>query len=141
MTLMTCDPFSVIGSAVASYLGLGDGYGDGHGDWLGGGIPGFSAARSQPPYVVYSFQSGPDVYTWDGEEAQTEYQVKAVSNREYPTEATRVYARVHEVFQDAPLVTPSGVSLLRCRRTASVKYQDPKRFWHVGGIYRIDVIR
>ena len=141
MTLMTLDPFSVIGSAVASYLGSAMGTAMGTAMGSVAVYQDLAPQGSQPPYVVYSFQSGPDVYTWDGEEAQTEYQIKAVSNREYSTEATRVYARVHEVFQDAPLVTPSGVSLLRCRRTASVKYQDPKRFWHVGGIYRIDVIR
>jgi len=129
---MALDPFSVIGSAIAGYLGTA------------GTVPVYQDLATQgaePPYVIYSFQSGPDVYVWAGEEVQTEYQVKVVSNRENSAEATRLYKTTHEALQDAPLALPGGVSLLRCRRSALVKYQDSKRFWHVGGIYRVDVIR
>lgn len=129
---MALDPFSVIGSAIAGYLGTA------------GTVPVYQDLATQgaePPYVIYSFQSGPEVYVWDGEECQTEYQIKIVSNRENSAEATRLYSEVHGAMQDAALSMPGGVSLLRCRRAALVRYQDPKRFWHVGGIYRIDVIR
>ncbi len=126
------DPFSIIGSALYSYLGTA------------GTVPVYQDLAPQgsaAPYLVYSFQSGPDVYSWGGEETQTEYQVKVVSNRENSAEATRLYREVHEVLQDAPLSVGDGVSLLRCRRSALVKYQDSKRFWHVGGLYRIDIIK
>lgn len=133
---MALDPFSIIGSALAGYLGTA------------GTVPVYQdlaitagGAPVQPPYLIYALQSGPQVYTWDGEEVQTEYQVKVVSNRENSAEATLLYKSVHDVLQDAPLTMPGSVSLLRCRRSTLVKYQDPKRFWHVGGIYRVDVIR
>lgn len=129
--MIPIDPFSIIGSAVASYLGTA------------GTVPVYqdlAVQGSQPPYVIYSHQSAPEIYTWDGSEVQAEYQVKVVSNRENSAEATRLYKEVHAVMQDAPLSLGDGVSLLRCRRIATVKYQDSQRFWHVGGIYRIDVI-
>lgn len=134
---MALDALSVIGSAVAGYLGsvLAG---------TAGTVSVFQDLATQgaaPPYVVFALQSAPDVYTWDGEEVQASYQVKAVSNRQHAGEATRLYGQVHGLLQDARLTMPAGVDLLRCRRTATVKYQDPKLFWHVGGIYRIDVIR
>lgn len=128
---MAIDAFSVIGSALAGYLGTA------------GTVSVYQDLAPQetaPPYLIYSLQSGPELYTWDGSEMQTEYQVKVVSNRENSGEATRLYREVHTALQDAPLTVGDGVTLLRCRRSALVKYQDPKRFWHVGGLYRIDIL-
>jgi hypothetical protein len=138
---MALDTYSIIGSAVASYLGSAMGTAMGT---VVGSVPVYQDLAPQgdtPPYVVFSLQAGPDVYVWDGEETQAEYFVRAVSNRENSAEATRVYSVVHAKLQDASLTMPTGVTLLRCRRAALVKYQDPKRFWHVGGLYRIDVLR
>ena len=124
-------PFATIGSALATRLGSA------------ATIPVYqdlSVQGSAPPYAVYSYQTGVDLYTWDGSETQAEYQVKVVSNRENSAEATLLYTSLHTALQDAPLSMPGGVSLLRCRRVTPIKYQDARRFWHVGGIYRVDII-
>lgn len=134
---MALDALSVIGSAVAGYLGSA----------LAGSAgtvtvyQDLATQGAAPPYVVFALQSAPDMYTWDGEEAQARYVVRAVSNRQHAGEATRLYGQVHTALQDATLPMPTGVDLLRCRRAETVKYQDQSLFWHVGGIYRIDVIR
>lgn len=125
-------PLAAIGSAIAARLGS---------------VPGtislyqdVAVQGSAPPYAVYSYQTGVDLYTWDGSETQTEYQIKVVSDKENSAEATLLYSSLHGAIQDAPLTMPNGVTLLRCRRVAPVKYQDAKRFWHVGGLYRIDIL-
>lgn len=130
---MAIEPFSILGSALYSHLG----------SVLGTALPVYqdiAPQGSQPPYAIYSFLTAAEAYTWDSEEVQAQYQIKVVSNREGPGEATRYYKTVHAAAQDAALTVGGGVSLLRCRRSGLVRYQDPKKFWHVGGIYRIDII-
>lgn len=129
---LAIEPFSILGSALYSHLGS-----------VLGTIPVYqdiAPQGSQPPYAIFGFIAASETYTWDSEEVQAQYQVKMVSNREGPGEATRLYKSVHSATQDAPLAVGGSVSLLRCRRSGLVRYQDPKRFWHVGGIYRVDII-
>lgn len=94
---------------------------------------------SAVPYVIYQLQDSLDVYnfgTTSGESA--DYILKAVSNRQDPTaQAFAIYDQAHNHFQDAPLSITGGY-LLRCRRIGRVQYQDSAKYWHVGGIYRID---
>lgn len=95
--------------------------------------------RSSTPYIIYQLQDSLDQYTFSGPSGESaDYLVKVVSNRVDPTvDAFAIYDHLHEVLQDAPLTIAGGRSL-RVRRLSRVQYQDSDRYWHVGGIYRID---
>lgn len=92
---------------------------------------------TEPPYVIFQRQAGVDEYTFTSQTVNTEYVVKVVSNRNWPTEARAAYGTVHNTFQNAAL-SMTGFTLLRCERVSTIEYIDPDRYWHVGGIYRIE---
>jgi len=93
-----------------------------------------------PPYIIVQRMSGEDEYTFSSSGVNAEYMVKAVSNRIWPTEAWNAYGSVHTTFQNAAL-SMTGFTLLRCERSRTIEYQDPGKFWHVGGIYRVEAWR
>lgn len=92
---------------------------------------------STPPYCVFQRMTGSDEYTFDDGGVNADYLVKIVSNRQWPGEAYAAYGTVHSAMQGKQL-TISGFTALRCERRTTVEYQDNDRFWHVGGIYRIE---
>jgi hypothetical protein len=94
---------------------------------------------SAPPYLIYQVQSTLDLYTFGSKSGESaDYFVKVVSNRQDPTaQAFAIYDQMHSVLQDAALSLSGGYSF-RCRRSSRRQYQDADKFWHVGGIYRID---
>lgn len=92
------------------------------------------------PYVIFQLQDSLDEYTFGTKSGESaDYLVKAVSNRQYATmQAFAIYDQAHEVLQDAAL-SVNGHTTLRVRRTSRVQYRDADSYWHVGGIYRIDI--
>lgn len=94
---------------------------------------------STPPYTIYQRMAAVDEYTFNTHEVDTDYAVKVVSNRKWSSEALNIYTHIHDAMQDAPLVVP-GFTSLRCRRKSTIEYRDPDGFWHVGGIYAIEII-
>lgn len=92
---------------------------------------------STPPYIIVQRLTGSDEYTFNSQGVNTEYVVKAVSNRIWPNEAWATYGSVHSTLQNAAL-TIAGFTSLRCQRKSTIEYIDPDRYWHVGGIYRIE---
>lgn len=95
---------------------------------------------TNPPYVIFQFADSLDEYKWGAAHGESQdFIVKAVSDRGYPNaQAHGIYAQTHGALQDAPL-SVNGNVLLRCRRISRIRYQDPDKYWHVGGVYRIDV--
>lgn len=106
-----------------------------------GTLPTYDTISTQgtaTPYVIYQLQDSLDTYTFgavSGESA--DYLVKAVSNRLTTTQAMFIADQAHAALQDAPLSISGGYGL-RVRRISRVSYQDSNKFWHVGGVYRID---
>lgn len=92
---------------------------------------------SQPPYIIVQRLSAVDEYTFTGQGVSADYVVKVVSNRQWPVEAWNAYGTVHSTLQDASL-SITGFTALRCERRSTVEYIDPERYWHVGGIYRVE---
>ena len=92
---------------------------------------------STPPYTVFQRMSASDEYTFDSRGVGADYMVKVISNRQWPGEAYNAYGSVHTAIQNAAL-SISGYTALRCERRTTIEYQDNDRFWHVGGIYRIE---
>lgn len=95
---------------------------------------------AQPPYTIFQRMSGSDEYTFNSVGVATDYVVKVVSNRQWLGEAYAAYGSVHTALQGKQL-TVSGFTALRCERRTTIEYQDNDRFWHVGGIYRIEAWR
>lgn len=90
------------------------------------------------PYLIFQLQDSLDLYTFgtvSGESA--DYLVKAVSNRQTAAQAQAIYDQAHAALQDAPL-SIAGAYPLRVRRISRVQYQDTDKYWHIGGVYRID---
>lgn len=92
---------------------------------------------SQPPYVVFQRMSASDSYTFTSSEVGADYMVKVISNRQWPGEAYNAYGSVHAALQGRAL-TIGGYQALRCERRTTLEYMDNDRYWHVGGIYRIE---
>lgn len=90
-----------------------------------------------PPYTIFQRMSASDEYTFDQQGVGADYMVKVVSNRTWPGEAANAYGTVHAAIQDAAL-TIGGYTALRCERRTTIEYLDNDRFWHVGGIYRVE---
>jgi hypothetical protein len=127
---MADNDFLALGSAIYACLGSAS-----------SALPVFQSIAPQgqaTPYVVFNRQAGVDDYTFTSKELSTDYTVKVVDDDKWPTDALRAYGTVHSTMQDARL-TLTGFTLLRARRNATLNYQDQDGFWHIGGIYRIDV--
>jgi len=92
---------------------------------------------TQPPYAIYQLQASRDDYSFDKSDFSADVTVKMLSNRTWPGEARLTYGHLHDALQDAALTIP-GFTPMRCRRTSRVEYQDNEKFWHSGGIYRVD---
>jgi hypothetical protein len=101
---------------------------------------GLAPQGGTPPYCIIQRQAAVNEYTFGtaGGGVSTDYMVKIVSNRNWPGEAYQVYTHVHNAMQDAPL-TVTGFTLLRCRRQSTIEYRDTDGYWHVGGLYRLDL--
>ena len=127
---MADNDFLALGSAIYAALGSAS-----------TALPVFQGLAPQgqrTPYVVFDRQAGVDDYTFTSKELSTDYTVKVVDDRLWPNVAATTYGTVHSYMQDAPL-TLSGFTLLRARRNATFNYRDQDGFWHIGGIYRVDV--
>jgi hypothetical protein len=121
--------FQAIGSALYSALG----------GTAGTVYYGLAPQGQAPPYILVARQSGADEYTFTSSGVSADYLVKAVSNREWPgAEAYPRYAIAHALIQNKSL-TVTGYQALRCQRTTTVEYRDQQGYWHVGGVYRIDI--
>lgn len=96
--------------------------------------------QTAPPYIVFQQQAGLDDYKFgDYSDESFDYVAKVVSLKAYPTmEAQPIYSGVHTALQDAPL-SVSGQQVLRVRRMSRIKYRDTGGYWHVGGLYRLDI--
>lgn len=92
---------------------------------------------SRPPYVIFQRMTATDSYTFTSGEVGADYVVKVISNRQWPGEAYAAYGSVHAAIQSEHL-TMAGFTALRCERRSTVEYMDNDRYWHVGGIYRIE---
>ncbi len=92
---------------------------------------------STPPYTIFQRMTGADEYTFNAAGVAADYMVKVVSNRQWPGEAMTAYGSVHATLQNAGL-TIDGYTALRCERRTTIEYQDNDRFWHIGGIYRVE---
>lgn len=125
--------FAALGSAIRSQLGTA----------LGVGV--YYALKPQGtgtyPIVVFQRMDSVDGYTFGGtagQEVSTDYMVKIIGQEMGPTELYALYGSVHSRLQGAAL-TVTGWSALRCERRTTVEYRDADGYWHVGGIYRIDL--
>lgn len=96
--------------------------------------------QTAPPYIIVARDSGSDDYAFGGDTVtDTTYVIKAVSNRQWPTsEAYGLYADAHAKVQNVAL-SMTGYTALRCVRQVTLEYQDTDRYWHVGGVYRVEV--
>lgn len=90
------------------------------------------------PYVVVQRQSGRDDYSFTGRMISADYVVRVVSDRNWPTQAATIYDTLHASIQDG-LGTVTGLKTLRFRRTSTIEYRDGDGYWHVGGLYRVDM--
>lgn len=94
---------------------------------------------TQPPYNIYQMPQPYDVRTFGQSGVSVDVVFKTVSNRLYPVQqGYPIYSQMHPLIEDAPL-SISGYAQLRCRRQSAFAYRDPDGYWHVGGIYRVDV--
>jgi len=93
-----------------------------------------------PPYTIFQRMTGSDEYTFNSAGVGSDYMVKVVSNRQWPGEASLAYGSVHTTLQGSTL-SMTGFTALRCERRTTIEYLDNDRFWHVGGIYRIEAWR
>lgn len=91
------------------------------------------------PYIIYQLQDSLGQYVFGNKSGESaDYVVKVVSNKLTPSaQAYAIYDHLHEVLQDASL-TIVGAYPLRVRQISRIEYQDTQKFWHVGGIFRID---
>lgn len=93
------------------------------------------------PYAIVQQQASVDDYAFGSyREVSADYVVKIVSDDEYPTGSYALYDLYDAALQDAAL-SVSGWSVLRVRRVSRIEYQDTRKFWHVGGLFRIDLVR
>ena len=92
------------------------------------------------PYIIVNRQAAIDEYDWGGTALSTDYQIKVVSDRQWPAQAATLYDALHAGIQGTAL-TITGYSALRCERESTIEYGDGEGFWHVGGLYRVDVYK
>jgi len=122
-------PHAALGSAITTALS-------------GGTVSVFDTLAVQggtPPYAIFQAQNpGDHEYTFSSSGLRADYVLKVLSNRTWPGEAQQVYTHLHNLMQNAAL-SVTGYTVQRCRVVSSVKYRDEDGFWHVGGVYRIDL--
>lgn len=98
------------------------------------------APQGQPhPYVIFQRQEGRDEHTFTGKGVSADYVVKVVGREQWPTGLQREYDAIHGQIEGGGTVAVNGYNLLRFERQATIEYQDPGQFWHVGGLYRVEV--
>jgi hypothetical protein len=98
------------------------------------------APQGQPqPYVIVQRQDGRDEHTFTSKGLTADYVVKVVAKDQWPTAAQRTYDAIHNQIEGGGTVAVSGYNLLRFERQTTIEYQDPGQFWHVGGLYRVEV--
>ena len=90
------------------------------------------------PYVIFQRQDAQDEYTFNSTGIGADYVVKVVGKDLHPTGLERMYDGIH-AYLAVTGMTVSGYTLLRMERQASIEYRDPDMFWHVGGLYRIEI--
>lgn len=126
--------FAALGSAIRSQLGTA----------FGASV--YYALKPQGvgvyPVIIFQRQSALDGYTFgpNGDEVSADYVVKVVGQDAYPTQLYGLYGSVHAKLQDASL-SVTGWTALRCARQSTIEYRDGDGYWHVGGVYRIDLDR
>lgn len=120
--------FEALGSAIYTALG----------GTAGTVYYGLAPQGTNPPYTLVMRQGALDEYTFTSHGVSADYTVKAVSDRYWPSQAYSMYSVKHTLMQDAAL-TVTGYTSLRCRRQTTLEYQDGDGYWHVGGVYRIDI--
>ena len=91
------------------------------------------------PYVIFQRQEGRDEYTFTGNGINADYVVKVVSNAYSPSAAQTAYEAIHTAINGGGTVTVTGYNLLRFERQTTIQYQEPAGFWHVGGLYSVQV--
>ncbi len=100
---------------------------------------------SVTPYVVFQRQDARDAYTFGNKASiNADYVVKVVSSDYGPTSAQAAYETVHTGINHGgtATVTVNGYTLTHLERQATIQYQEPAAnggFWHIGGIYRVEV--
>ena len=95
------------------------------------------------PYVVFQRQDARDRYAMSGKEwIDADYVVKVVSTAYGPTAAQAAYESLHGSIQHGGTIAVNGYTLTHFERQATIQYQENAAnggFWHIGGIYRIQV--
>ena len=93
------------------------------------------------PYVIFALQDSLDDYAFGNKRGESaDYLLKVVSDRATPSaQAYTIYEQAHDALQDAAL-SITGSTVLRVRRRSRVAYIDNEKYWHVGGIYRLDTV-
>lgn len=121
--------FFAFGSAIYARIGTA------------GTVPVYNTVAPQgilPPYAIFQRNAADDDYVFGAKQiVDAHYVVKIVSYAYWTEEAERLYGQYHDLLQSAPL-SATGYSFLRCVRQATLAYQDEKRYWHVGGVYKIE---
>lgn len=123
--------FPLIGSAIYAALGGGTASPAVH--------YAIAPQGSTPPYTIIQRMSGVDDRTFTDQGIDTVYVVKCISDRIWPGEAWLAYGTVHANLENVQLSIGGGMNGLRCQRQSTIEYQDTDRFWHVGGLYKIDI--
>lgn len=125
--------FAAIGSALYSRLGTA----------LGGSV--YYALGPQNatsyPCVIMQRQAAVDGYTFgaaNNADVSADYAVKAVGYGLWPTSLYALYGSAHARVNQVAL-TVTGWTALRCERRSTFEYRDQDGYWHVGGVYRIDI--
>lgn len=95
------------------------------------------------PFVVFTYQSGRDVVTVNGDRIHTwaTYQVKAITDRPSYGAVKTIAARIDALLHKAAGATPDGV-IFSCVREEPVRYTEiasGKLYRHLGGLYRLQV--
>jgi hypothetical protein len=107
-----------------------------------GTVPAYYALAPQGstrPYVIVQRQSAVDKYTFDSRGIEAIYQVRAVSDKQWPAQAQTVFDATHSGVQGGTM-TVAGFTAILCRRESTFEYRETDGFWNVGGLYRVWVV-
>jgi len=120
------DDLILVGSALHGALAAGTI------DWYRNVAPGTAV----PPYGVWSLQSGSDAYDFGGKFATFDYNVRVITDDDWPTRGEGLAQAAMALIDNVALTIP-GYDHLECRRSAPVHFRDPDGFWNIGGIFRV----